>query len=522
MLTPSYRALGAVVVAAVLAVASSPAYGRRVDDYASDNAPRALARAYFSVVSTNQGWKTVARNDPSPDSADEGAYYTEGGGISIPPRAMIVFKNAGKCMDPHLPAPRGGEPMQFVDVGKLIPQKLRPTYDRLIERSARGDPNVAANNLQHLVWALRTAGTEDPIANNLTDAQIELLDECAGRRGAFMRYHEREKARNARRSRKGRNAGSAGRISVGGFSYDASDLRGTNGVRRIESHIATLTEMGEKSKETTSSDFRYGEIDEELYSDVVCDGGLSFTARILNASERRREFRAADFAAQVGNGMVAGSRRQRVTMGVPDKFAVVMGAVREGVEIDRGISAAEIDFEDRPRVRGRGYRRRAARAGEGRSSSTKEHERKQRTQTEITTTVEEVTPVPPVPPVPPVTPVVIRNTVTNEVPEDVNVRVMSLSYDDATQNGVLTIEIASGSFKDANAFVRQNFEELVRKRSIEGSAVKIPEGVKFEIESITITESNRCEIKFKARGVVRDRPSGTGDRSSRHLRAREA
>lgn len=496
---PPYRVLGAAVVSAVLAAASSTAYGRRADDYACDNAPQALARAYFAAASTNQGWKTISRKAPRQDSADEGAYYTEDGGISIPPRAMIVFKNAGKCMDPHLPAPRNGEPMQFVDVGKLIPPKLRPTYDQLIERSAQGDPNVAANNLQHLVWALRTAGTDDPIANNLTDSQIELLDECAGRRGAFLRYHEREKAKNAKRSRKGKRTDGSGRISVGGLSYDASDLRGTNGVRRIESHIATLTEMGERSKTTTASDFRYGEIDEELYSDILCDGGLSFTARILNASERRREFRAADFAAQVGNGRVAGSRRQRVTMSVPDEFAIVMGAIREGVEIDRDMSIAEVEGSATQRVRGRAYRRRTARSGEGHTRTERERERTRKTRTDVTTTVEEITPVPPVPPV---SPVVICDTVTNTVAqkvpveEELSVRVVLLEYDEEKRHGMLVVEIERGSFKKANKYIRENFDKLVRKQSPAEVVAKIPTDVKLEINTISINENDRCEVGF--------------------------
>ena len=477
------------------------AFARKGDDYQGGVASSAAARAYFSAVPQKLAAKKVSRRAPA--VADEnGAYFTEDGGISIPPGAMIVFRNAGKCMDPHLPAPRGGEPMQFVDVGKLIPQKLRSTYDTLLERSAKGDSAVAANNLQHLVWALRTAGTEDPIANNLSDSQIGLLDECAGRRGTFMRYHEREKARNARRNRKGKAANGARRISVGSYSYDASDLRGTNAVRRIEQHIATLAEMGEKSKETTESDFRYGEIEDELYSDIVCDGGLSFTAKILNASEHRREFRAAEFVAQVGNGNVSGSRRQRVTMCVPDEFEVIMGAVREGVEIDREMSAIEAEAEAHQRVRGRAYRKHKAKTSEGHTRTTKERERKNRTKTETTTIVEEPSPVPPVPPVPPV---VIRETVTNEVErpvpvaEEVSVRVVSLEYDAETRKGVLTVEILRGSFRKANKYIRENFDDLIRKKSPAEDVAKIPADAKLEIESIVINNDDRCEVKFVAK-----------------------
>lgn len=488
------------------AMLSLAAFARHGDDYQAGVAASSAARAYFKAVPQKLESKKVSRRAPA--AADEdGAYFTPDGGISIPPGAMIVFKNSGKCMDPHLPAPCGGEPMQFVEVGSLIPSKLRSTYDTLLERSAQGDPKVKANNLQHLVWALRTAGTDDPIANNLSDSQIEFLDECAGRRGAFLKYHEKEKRRSARKDRNAGHGGDSGRISVGGYSYDAADLRGTNGTRRIEQHMSTLTEMGEKATETTESDFRYGEIEDELYSDITCDGGLSFTAKILNASEQRREFRAVDFAAQVGDGKVAGSRRQRVTMCPPDEFMVVMGAAQEGVEIDRSLTVAEIEAKERQRVRGHSYRKRKAKTAEGHTRTTKERERKSRTKTETTPVIEEPTPVPPISPV---SPVVIRETVTNEiihavpVAEDIAVRILSLEYDTKSRNGVLTIEILRGSFKKANKYIRKNFDDLVRKKSPAEDAAKIPADVRLGIKSISINDDDRCEVKFvvtKERGV---------------------
>ena len=487
-----------IVIAALFPVA---VLARSGDDYRNGVAASAVAKAYFRAVPQKLESKKITRRAPAAVDED-GAYFTSDGGISIPPGAMIVFKGAGKCMDPHLPAPCGGEPMQFVDVGKLIPSKLRSTYDTLLKRSAQGDPKVKANNLQHLVWALRTAGTDDPLANNLSDSQIELLDECAGRRGVFLKYHEKEKRKNAKRERKAGRSGNSERISVGGYSYDAADLRGADAVRRIEEHMTTLTEMGEKATETTEIDFRYGEIEDELYSDITCDGGLSFTAKILNASDHRREFKAADFAAQVGNGQIAGSRRQRVTMCPPDEFMVVTGALQEGVEIDRNLSIAEIEGEAHRSARARNYRRRRAKTAEGHRRTSRETERKQRRKTETTTVIEE--PVPPVPGVPPVSPVVIRETVTNDVvrnvpvAEDVDVRVVSLEYDAKMGKGVLTLEILRGSFKKASKYIRKNFDDLVRRKSPAEDAAKIPSTAKLEIETISINDDDRCEVKFYA------------------------
>lgn len=484
----------------VVVLAIAPCGRMHADDYVRDKVPSPSSKAYFAAVPDNLSARKVLRNEPQKDGEGE-AYYTEDGSISIPPRGMVSFKMAGRCMDPHLPAPASGEPMQFVDTSKLIPAKLRGMYDNLIRRQTQGDPKVLRNNPQHLVWAIRTAGTDDPLANNLSDSQLEVLDECAGRRGAFMKYHEKAKRKNARRNKKShRAAGGGNRISVGGLSYDAADLRGTNAMRRIESHISTLTEMGEKARERTASDFRYGEIEDELYSDIACDGGLSFTARILNASDHRKEFRAADFAAQVGNGSAKGGMRQRVTMGTPDEIMVVVGALREGVEIDRDVSIAEVEGESTQRLRGRAYRRRTARGGEGHTRTERETERTRRTKRDEYTTVTEVTPVPPVPPVEPVRPVVV--TVTNNVPENLSVRVVSLDYDADMQQGVLMLEIERGSFRDAAKYIRKNFSELLRRKSPDGAA-RVPAGVNLEIVSISINEKDLCEVKFKVKSDVR-------------------
>lgn len=488
-------------IAIALVIAAS--WGVRADDYVTDKLPSPAAKAYFAAVPGNLTARKVARDDAQ-NTGDDNAYFTEDGAISIPPGAMVCFKMAGRCMDPHLPAPASGEPMQFVDTGNLIPARLRDMYDNLISRQTKGDPKVLKNNPQHLVWAIRTAGTDDPLANNLSDSQLEVLDECAGRRGAFLKYHEKEKKRNARKNKKRGGSSGGNRISVGGLSYDASELTGTGGVRRIESHISTLTEMGEKSKVRTENDFRYGEIEDELYSDIACDGGLSFFARILNASDHRKEFRAADFAAQVGNGSVKGGMRQRVTMGTPDEIMVVAGAVVEGIEIDRNVSIAEIEGEATQRIRGRAYRRRTARSGEGHTRTERETERTRRTRQDEHTTITEVTPVPPVSPVSPVQPVVIHDTVTNTVfrnvpvSEAVSVRVVSLDYDTTTRRGVLVVEIVRGSFKEAAKHIRKNFASLVRERASTQSAANIPTNVNLKIESISITDNDLCEVKFKA------------------------
>ena len=184
-------ALMIVTISPVVVVSSG---GRA--DYVGDISASVSARAHFIAVPSDLKPRKVSRKDAPKDNPSDEAHYTGDGGIYIPSGAMVTFQNSGKCMDPYLPAPVRGEPMQFVNSDRMIPRPLRQTYDTLLERNARGDPIVAANNLQHLIWAICTAGTEDPLANNLSDSQLEFLNQCSGRRNGFIRYHEREKKRN--------------------------------------------------------------------------------------------------------------------------------------------------------------------------------------------------------------------------------------------------------------------------------------------------------------------------------------
>lgn len=490
----------ALALAMVFAFLSGTRAARRQsDDYVATTEPSAAARACFEAVPEGLDRISLVRGEAVQGAAG-GACYEEDGSISIPPGAMLVFRNAGKCMDPHLPAPASGEPMQFVPADRLIPPRLRETYENLLARQAAGDPEVARNNLQHLVWAIRTAGTDDPFADNLSDSQRRLLDECFGRRNGFTKYHEREKARNARHS--GRPRGD-GRVSVGNLSYDARELAGTNAARRIESHVSTLLEMGEKSTVSSSADFRYGELEEELYSDVVCDGGLSFTAKILNVSGERKTFRATDFAAQVGNGAASGARRQRVTMNVPDRVEIVMGAAREVSGTPRRWSWTDIGGGFWNRMRQRRSESRTERELQGHVREDRQTETYRRERTETHTVTEEIPSIPSIPPVPPVPPVeTVTNTVTNtavtSVPEPLEVRVVALEYDAETQQGILTVEIVRGSFLRACDYIRKHAARLVSRNGHLNSGTPVPAGSRVEIVSIGIDDRDFLEVAFEA------------------------
>ena len=115
MAFPRHR-IGSCFATALAIAVFAVAAGRPADaeDYVRDKVPSPSAKAYFATVPDKLQARKVGRKEPQ--NAGEGeAYFTEDGSISIPSRGMVSFKMAGRCMDPHLPAPASGEPMQFVD-----------------------------------------------------------------------------------------------------------------------------------------------------------------------------------------------------------------------------------------------------------------------------------------------------------------------------------------------------------------------------------------------------------------------
>ena len=192
---------------------------------------------------------------------------------------------------------------------------------------------------------------------------------------------------------------------------------------------------------------------------------------------------------------------------VVDVFAGFNAVVGRGIALADGDGfAVDLDFGHVDEIAVEGlFAVRNAHSGEGHARTERETERTRRTRQDEHTTITEVTPVPPVSSVSPVQPVVIHDTVTNvverpvPVAEEVQVRVVSLEYDATTCKGILTVEILRGSFKKANKYIRKNFEDLAHKQAPAESAAKIPIGTRLEIESISITDNDLCEVKFAAK-----------------------
>lgn len=274
-------------------------------DYITGLSMSENARQYFTSAAASSAQPvTVSRGNDN----GTGVTWTDDGGIVIPPGTTIQFANKGYCMDPHLPAPKAGDEMQFVKTSSLVPNQLRGTYKNLLERAANGDSEVQ-NNMQRLVWALRTAGSEDGYANNLTDRQRQILAECADENGSFESYQLMHKAigkhldwAKSKIDKWTGKVNDALQIKVGNFSYNALDLLDPDKAQqRVGEHLQTLIAQS-VNLPVSKSGFNYGELAQGVYTDVKGNGTLSFQAKVANATSQPYTFYPMDYAAQVGSG----------------------------------------------------------------------------------------------------------------------------------------------------------------------------------------------------------------------------
>lgn len=302
-------------------------------DYVNGLKPSENARKYFAKISANgdSPIETVRRTDDSPNKTS--VRFVKNGGILIPPGVTISFTNKGYCMDPHLPAPKAGEEFQLVPMTQLIPEDLQGIYKKLLTKASSGDPSVQ-RNMQHLVWALRTAGTDAAFANNLTPQQKRILDRCSEYPGQFEEFNANAKANNKALKELIGLADSFLNIKIGGVSYKASDLLDPDvGNKKINEHLNQLIGMSQHLP-VEKSGFNFGELQSGIYTDVRGSGVLAFTAKIANSSNKPYTFYPTDYVGQVGSGVSNKSsslsffatsssmQRQRVTTKTPDEVNV--------------------------------------------------------------------------------------------------------------------------------------------------------------------------------------------------------
>ena len=299
-------------------------------DYVNGLLPSEGAKEYFAKIpATQKPIETVSRHDDT--ESKTGVRFVKNGGIVIPPGVTISYTNKGYCMDPHLPAPIANEEYQLVPMTRLIPPDLQGTYKKLLTKAANGDLEVQ-RNMQHLVWALRTAGSKDAYANNLTAAQKKILDRCSDYQGQFEEYHINSRKNQEQWGALLGLADTVLNVQIGGVTYKASDLLDPDvGSKKINAHMEQLISMG-KSTPVERTGLNFGEIQSGIYTDVRGAGTLAYTAKIANSTEMDFIFFPSDYVGQVGSGIKSNkltffyasntAERQRVTTGNPDSINI--------------------------------------------------------------------------------------------------------------------------------------------------------------------------------------------------------
>lgn len=308
-------------------------------DYICGLAPNADARTYFQRTAESDVKTVIAT--PGNDQGT-GVEWTDDGGILIPPGVTIEFTNNGHCMDPHLPAPKSGEEMQFVKMSSLLPKKLQGTYKALQQRAAAGDEDVSAN-MQRLVWALRTSSSDDAMAKYLSEQQMEILQDCAASSVDFSDFSLDSIMKGLVTDVKtiaANTIAQATAVRIGNVTYNAFDLMDPDKcLEKVDAHAQALVDMS-KNMPVSKTGFNYGQLASGIYTDVKggrsdapasgC-GWLTFNAKIANATSQPYVFYANDYAAQVGSGDTSSegvyyatsstTMRQRITINTPNSVS---------------------------------------------------------------------------------------------------------------------------------------------------------------------------------------------------------
>lgn len=296
-------------------------------DYVTGLSPSAEARQYFARIGNKAPIETLTKANAA--RSKSGVRFVANDGILIPPGVTIQFTNKGYCLDPKLPAPVADEEYQLIPVSALIPTDLQGIYTNLVRKAAAGDTNVK-NNMQRLVWALRTAGVDNGYANNLTTTQKSILDSCSSRPGEFESVHNGAKATSMLMDKVWSMADSIGGVKIGGRTYRPSDFRSAASIENaVGSHLNNLLLQG-KNLPIQRTGFNFGELQPGIYTDVRGAGVLAFTAKIANATNQNFIFYPGNYVGQVGSGSVLtalassnNTRRQRVSMGPINEVKVI-------------------------------------------------------------------------------------------------------------------------------------------------------------------------------------------------------
>lgn len=290
----------------------------RGTDYVTGLQPSAAARQYFTTMRPHPNPPMVTRGGGDPQNT--GVSFTTDGGIRIPPGTTIQYQNKGYCMDPSLPAPTTGDEYQLIPVSRLIPSELQGIYNNLMVKVANGD-RAATKNMQHLVWALRTAGSTSGYANNFTREQKQVLDSCSAYPGQFEAFHARNKTQKQALDWVKKQVNTLGSINVGGVTLRPGDLLDpAAALQQVSSDMSRLIGLG-ASMPVERTGFNFGELEPGIYSNVKGNGSLAFVAQIANRSSRVFIYYAHLYVGQVGSN--TSHKKQRTSQSTPDKVSVI-------------------------------------------------------------------------------------------------------------------------------------------------------------------------------------------------------
>ncbi len=299
-------------------------------DYVTSLRPSAAAKQYFAKIGNKSPIETLTRANAG--RSKSGVRFVANDGILIPAGVTIQFYNKGYCMDPKLPAPVSNEEYQLVPTSALIPSQLQGIYQNLVKRAAAGDSTVKSN-MQGLVWALRTAGTEGSFAAHLSSTQKRILDSCSSRPGEFERIHNGGLATSRLVGELWKLADSAVKLRIGNRTWKPSDFSSAGAFNSaINSQLNSLISLGAKLP-IQRTGFNYGELEPGIYTDINGAGHLAFNGKIANSTNKDFIFYPCNYAGQVGSGSVLSAvsfaasssvtQRQRVTMGPIGQLVVL-------------------------------------------------------------------------------------------------------------------------------------------------------------------------------------------------------
>ena len=252
--------------------------------------------------------------------------------ILVPPQSVVTWETDGNCLDPDLPAPRGGDVFQFVPMRPLVQPDLLPLFRRFMILT-KTDPQAEVFQ-QEIVWAILTVGDRHSLCDQLTPEYNALLDRAlpagaqllararAEHRVRFAQEpEEHAPPRDERPRRERRKPGPAEALSTLLGMASSANFNKMLSPEGVLNEVMRLTDTGARLQRLQSmpideplrnDGYEYGEVAPGVYSHVVGTKPLAMKLRLANTTTEPYIFDPLDFAAQ------AQRKTQRVGLSLPD------------------------------------------------------------------------------------------------------------------------------------------------------------------------------------------------------------